>query len=225
MKIIKYKELFESNSEFQKMISINNDEYDKYYNKHTRYRNSKDREGIVAWEATNSQLKNFELTRPYISDAKSILDYGCGIGDYSKFIPSDIKYFGVDINPKFINLAKESYPDKKFKLISSLSDVTGKYDVVVAIGVFTWYISKQDFIDTIAHLYKIANKRVVITCLWNNWVGSDGYDLDGRYSNLIGFWKEKYRAYSKQIIEDALPDYKIEYSFIGHDTAAIIISK
>lgn len=46
-----------------------------------------------------------------IPKGSTVLDIGCGYGRMSTLFD---KYTGVDISPDFIQLAKETYPDKKF---------------------------------------------------------------------------------------------------------------
>ena len=64
------------------------------------------------------QVNGFE----WLSDCKSILDYGCGTGtsidlflQYHKL--SDYSFYGVDIADQAINVARSKYPDINFFLV------------------------------------------------------------------------------------------------------------
>jgi ubiquinone/menaquinone biosynthesis C-methylase UbiE len=183
-----------------KNISVYNDFLNKY--------KESDRSSIVAWEATDSQLKNFKLVSKYINNGDSILDYGCGIGDFISHLNTEniqiSNYLGVDINKKYISIAKKSYKDYKFKLINNINDVNGNFDIVCAIGVFTWYIDKDDFIETINKLYDICNKEVLITCIHHN-----HYEYESEY-----YWESEYRKYNDQLFYDLFPNlnFKFDYS-------------
>lgn len=148
-------------------IKRNNSEYNIFLNR-------KERKDKVAWGG-DSQSVNFNLVGSYIKSGVSLLDYGCGIGDFKGYLDSKkIKisnYMGVDINPNFIDLACKSYPNEEFELIKSIDDVKGQWDIICAIGVFTWYISKQEFISTIRHLYKLCNNYLLITVLYGTMEG------------------------------------------------------
>lgn len=177
-------------------ININNLTYDDYFKQ-------KGRSDKVAWSEPGSQLKNFKMVAKYISEGDSVLDFGCGIGDFYRYLEEKNKkpsnYLGVDINKNFIEDAKKTYKDQNFKLIENLSDIKGKFDKVCAIGVFTWFITKKDFISTINKLYDVSNKEVLITLLY------DEYRVD------YYFWEKKYREYNEEIFLELFPDYNFKF--------------
>jgi len=162
---------------YQKTIEVNNSKYNNYI----KY---KDRAQKVAWEQEDSQIINFELASEFINTGDSVLDYGCGIGDFLKYLKDNeieiSRYMGVDINPEYIKDANKSYPkvpNVNFKLITDPTQIGGNWDITVAIGVFTWFITRESFKETILHLLKITNKRVILTLL--NDVEDDCEDCDG----------------------------------------------
>lgn len=189
-------------------ININNLTYDDYFKQ-------KGRSDKVAWSEPGSQLKNFKMVAKYISEGDSVLDFGCGIGDFYRYLeeknkkPS--KYLGVDINKNFIEDAKKTYKDQNFKLIENLSDIKGKFDKVCAIGVFTWFITKKDFISTINKLYDVSNKEVLITLLY------DEYRVD------YYFWEKKYREYDEKIFLELFPDYNFKFEIYKNTILVRII--
>lgn len=216
MKIIKQYEEFT-----YKTISINNTEYNTFFD---RYKD-KDRSSVVAWLLPGSQEKNFKMVRKHINNGDSLLDYGCGIGDFIKNLEDNniviSDYMGVDINQNFINIAKETYPENNFKLITSVNDIQGKWDTVCAIGVFTWFITKEEFIQTIEKLYDSCNKQVLITVLNGDtpydYKDYDDYDEDD-------FWNEEYRYYSKKLFKTLFPNFKFKFEY-KDNTMLICITK
>jgi len=52
--------------------------------------------------------------KKYIKNGDKILDLGCGSGRLSQIFNQKIEYIGTDVSRKFIRIAKEKYPDKKF---------------------------------------------------------------------------------------------------------------
>ncbi len=183
-----------------KTLDINNTTYNNYFKV-----NKRDRPGMVAWRAKDSQVKNFELISNHIKDGDSLLDYGCGIGDILKYLEDKKKisdYLGVDINENFISQAKKDYPDNNFQLIKDSSEINGKYDVVCASGVFTWFITKEDFTRTINNLYEIANREVLLTFLFK-----ENVDWDSN-----SYWDSKYRRYNEEMFGE-LFDYEIKFDY------------
>jgi len=198
MNIIKLYEEFKKST-----LKVNNSEYNQYYNNHK----NDDRNEIVAWSSPGSQERNFSLVEQNINSGESLLDYGCGIGDFLNYLDEHDKqlsnYIGLDINDKFIKMAKKSYPYNNFKKINKVEDVIGKWDNVCSIGVFTWFIEKEDFVNIIHKLYDVCNKQVLITCLYNPNVN---YKDDN-------YWTKQYRYYNEELFENLFPNYNFEYEF------------
>lgn len=198
-----------------KTIDINNSTYNKYLN------SGKKRSNKVAWGDDKSRLKNYNLVSDFIKNGDSLLDYGCGIGDFTRHLKNKkieiSDYLGVDINENYIDLAKKTYKNKKFQIIKDVDQIQGKWDVVCAIGVFTWYITKEEFIKTINKLYELSNKYVLITTL-KQYLESDSKNL----------WEKTYRYYSEEIFTDLFPNMNIEFKTIsnsGEPTLLIKINK
>ena len=184
--------------------------YTSLYDYHASKSN---REHMVGWVADDSQIRNFTHVLPHIEEGDSILDFGCGLGDLVPFLWSnidDFSYMGVDINEKFVDEAARSYPDFDFRLIDSPDDVEGEFDVVVAIGVFTWYITRPEFRRTIMSLHSLCRKRVVITCLHTSMA---------KHS-----WTRTYRGYDEDVFRRALPELAGQMSFevVGPDLVVTI---
>ena len=69
-------------------------------------------------------------------DNASVLDLGCGTGEFSVFF-QDYNYTGIDIEPKYINYAKNNY-DGHFELMdaSCMLFENNSLDLIVVFGVF-----------------------------------------------------------------------------------------
>lgn len=70
---------------------------------------------------------------------KSVLDVGCGFGEFGKFLVKRYKgvdYMGVDIVPEFIEEARKQLPSCQFEVKDLFNDeIREKFDVVIASGV------------------------------------------------------------------------------------------
>ena len=191
-----------------KTIKINNDEYNLYSD---FYGNSPK---SLMWMTKGSQNANFKLISKHIKNEDTLLDYGCGNGDLITYLKKHnikvSKYFGVDINENFIDMSKNNHPDYNFELIDSINDVKGKYDIVCAIGVFTWFIPKKEFIEIINKLYSISDKQLLLTLL----KGETPYSNENYTSkNEDKYWNKEYRFYDENLFNELFPNLNISYEY------------
>jgi cyclopropane fatty-acyl-phospholipid synthase-like methyltransferase len=197
--------LFEDFTEYT--LKMNNDTYNQYSK--NRKRSEK-----VAWMNPGSQAENFRLVSNHIKSGESVLDYGCGVGDFLSHLKRRKiqigDYLGVDINPTFIELAKKKYVDNEFNLITKIDQITGTYDKVCAIGVFTWYIGKKDFIHAINKLYEMCNKEVLLTLLYGPWRFDD-------------YWTSKYRYYKEDLFLELFPKLEKNFEFSVSDDRTLLV--
>jgi SAM-dependent methyltransferase len=98
----------------------------------------------VFWNSTESQLSRFEVLSQ-IGDLNqhSLLDAGCGFADYYFYLEQQgIKltgYTGIDINPKFIEIARSRLAGKNIELIAQsvlAFNTEDSWDYVVGSGLF-----------------------------------------------------------------------------------------
>ncbi|MBT3362553.1 MAG: class I SAM-dependent methyltransferase [Chloroflexi bacterium] len=96
----------------------------------------------LGWGNTESQKVRFSIMSG-IGDLnnKSILDIGCGFGDFFGFLGHNgikpKKYLGIDLNPEMVNRSRRNYPDATFEVADILEDdVDWSFDFVIASGIF-----------------------------------------------------------------------------------------
>ncbi|MBI2610933.1 class I SAM-dependent methyltransferase [Candidatus Kaiserbacteria bacterium] len=90
-----------------------------------------------------SRAARDRLFRTYVSfpEGCKLLDIGCGSGELLEYLPSHVRYTGVDVNPLYIELARKKYGNQgRFELIDvndieSLDLPKNNFDVVVLYGV------------------------------------------------------------------------------------------
>lgn len=110
---------------------------------------------IVAWNSKESQELRFFINSS-IADLtqSSILDLGCGVGDFYGYLTQNVnfnEYHGIDIHPKMIKLAKKKHGDYYFS-VSDIFDWNGSYDFVFASGPFNLKLeNNEDYIQRAIH--------------------------------------------------------------------------
>jgi cyclopropane fatty-acyl-phospholipid synthase-like methyltransferase len=95
----------------------------------------------LGWSTKESQFQRFSLlTEIGIKDGDTVLDVGCGFGDYKNFLISKnrkVCYEGIDLNSDFIKICKQNHPDVIFRCCDIFT-VTQKYDWMIASGIFSF---------------------------------------------------------------------------------------
>ena len=133
-----------------------------------------DRPEALRW-TPQGQLKRYsmlaDIAKPEDLNNATVLDYGCGTGDFYKFLKRrgiNVKYSGVDINENFISLAKNKYPECDFRVMNADDDQFDKfYDYIFICGVFNLQVPGVD--DDLKHalvtLFSHCNKGLALSAL------------------------------------------------------------
>jgi SAM-dependent methyltransferase len=130
-----------------------------------------DRPEALRWTA-RGQLLRFEamLDIGDISGSK-VLDFGCGKGDFSRFLRErgiDVEYTGCDINENLISLARRKYPDEEFLVIDIMrEELAGEYDYIFLSGVFNLQVQGVDetIRESLRRLFRRCRKGLAFNAL------------------------------------------------------------
>jgi SAM-dependent methyltransferase len=144
-----------------------------FYNFHLR--KFGDRPEALRW-TPEGQLRRYhtlaEIAPPELLRNATVLDYGCGTGDFYRFLKRrgiDVKYTGVDMNPNFVELAKQKYPDCEFKVmvLGEDAEIERYYDYIFICGVFNYLIPgvKEDLLYAMETLFRRCNKGLALSAL------------------------------------------------------------
>lgn len=95
-----------------------------------------------------------------IKPGASVLDLGCGIGQFYENLKSSgipFSYTGIDIVPEYIEHCKKNFPDAKFLLRNIFTDgIPGTYDVVIASQVFNAKFPNSDNFEIMKSFISLA---------------------------------------------------------------------
>lgn len=143
-----------------------------------RYENRLEKHGVsmktLGWRDKDQQELRFAIISE-IDDlnGKSILDVGCGFGDYYDYLRGlglKIQYTGYDIVPKLLQSARQRHPGLRFEEKDILSDkFEDKFDYVVSSGIFNARISDNHrFIkNMLARMYELSNLGEAVNMMTN----------------------------------------------------------
>jgi len=101
----------------------------------------------------------------------SILDVGCGFGDFFGYLKHKkiiASYYGVDINPNLIQIGKQVYPNIKLEVRDiEQNQFRKKFDWIIASGI-TSHAATYSYIDKIlSEMFRICKKGVAINFVSN----------------------------------------------------------
>ena len=132
------------------------------------------------WGSRESQNLRFAvLAQVGRLDGASILDVGCGQGDFFFFLKTveiHVDYTGIDITPKMVDMARQRFPEARF-LQGSLpllnSELAVKYDFIFASGIF--YYRQHEPVEflrsTIVSLFGLCRRAVAFNSL-SSWAAN-----------------------------------------------------
>jgi ubiquinone/menaquinone biosynthesis C-methylase UbiE len=168
-------------------------------------------------------IKEF-LRKQVPQTAKTILDQGCGTGEYSLLFGD--KYVGIDINEKNIEFAKKRYPGEF--ILGTAVEMTkvksNSFDVVFAVGLHHHLPEKQakQAIEESLRVAKNGGKIIIVDAMWPK-----------NSLNIIGWFLRKMdRGGNVRTIEETLkllPKYlKYEQGVLSRfpfDLITVVIKK
>ena len=130
---------------------------------------------VVGYENRETQWNAYRSIFNYIGQEDSVLDYGCGRGDFERFCQTEyqlkLDYLGIDMNQQLIDAGKKVYNNEVnlqcidwFKLDKNI-----KKDWCINIGSNnlrydgdTIKTDQQYLLDTIDNMIQHANKGAVV---------------------------------------------------------------
>ncbi len=96
----------------------------------------------LGWNKGKQFLRFHSLTHRFDLGNSSILDFGCGFGDFNAYLRkidmNDYEYLGIDITKDFIEEANKRYADSHITFISGdflALEMSRQYDYVISSGV------------------------------------------------------------------------------------------
>ncbi len=118
---------------------------------------------VLLYRDRNTQLAQYKEVLAVMPepDGLSLLDVGCGWGDFSSLLPETTRYLGIDVRPECIEVARGVYRDRNFRCTSRIT----KADIIVAIA--TIANSENDGFTPakilIERMWRQAGRAVVLT--------------------------------------------------------------
>lgn len=152
----------------------------------------------VGWRDKEQQELRFKILQEIGDlDGRSILDIGCGFGDFYDFLVKKglkIDYTGYDISPRIINRAKKRHPHVNFEVKDiSIEHVNVKFDYVFESGIFNHQIADNIKYakKTIVKMFELCNIGIGFNMVTNY--------VDFEEDHLFYYSPEQFFKFAKKI--------------------------
>lgn len=141
-----------------------------FYNFH--YKKFGDRPEALRWTPEGQIRRYYALLdiAPDLNNRK-ILDYGCGMADFYRFLKRrgiDVDYTGMDINENFISVARQRYPECRFMVRDIDEEPLDEFfDYIFICGVFNLNVPgvEEDMRNALIELFKFCNEGLALNAL------------------------------------------------------------
>ena len=146
----------------------------------------------LLWSSSDQQVKRFKVIDALcLLSNKKILDVGCGLGDFYKYLidngTANVNYHGVDIIPAFVDECRNKYVDATFSVDDILQeDFNEKYDIIVSSGVFS-FASKEFVEKMVLKMLSLVKEAICFNILLGR---SDEGFIDTTREELLEFFEE-----------------------------------
>lgn len=131
-------------------------------------------------EYISEEIKNLLLQ--YIMPGERVLDWGCGNGRFNEIF-QNTDYYGVDVSEKMIKIAKNKYPNAKFKVVDPLKlpFPNNFFDKIFSLAVFHHIPSEKFRLQFLEEGKRVLKPNgIFIITVWN---------LNPLRMIFIGEWK------------------------------------
>lgn len=108
------------------------------------------------WASKEDQEERFSVASAFFIPNSSVLDVGCGQGDFYLFCKErgiPLRYRGIDMSSAMINQAMNNNPEAEFMCSDFMKVTLSKYDYVLTLGTFN--------LKTDQDMYEYLEQRLV----------------------------------------------------------------
>ncbi len=128
----------------------------------------------VVWNSRHSQESRFAVLAT-VGDltGATLLDVGCGLGDFSTFLRSRnvqfASYTGIDLNAEMVSAARTKYPSETFEVRDPADEpfAAESFDYVFESGIFNFAVPEWESIarQTMRAMFQACRKGIAMNFL------------------------------------------------------------
>lgn len=135
------------------------------------------------------RLRFEQFLRAHDVRGKSILDIGCGVGDFFARLQAnqiDADYFGIDLSPEMIARARERFSQARFTA-GDVASVSRRYDYTVAFAIHNIKVEHaRDILErSLRQQFDICDVAAHISLLTDRYQGFDPHIQAWRAEEIL----------------------------------------
>lgn len=122
----------------------------------------------LAYGSPESQQRRFKILYE-VGDMEgcSVLDVGCGFGDFHDYLSKRLRgfsYHGIDISEKIIAVAREKYPGASFEVGDMLRIEGRTYDYVIGSGFNCFNTGRNDEVirEALTRMFNVCARGIAV---------------------------------------------------------------
>lgn len=149
-----------------------NEEIKKHYKK--LYEINGEAPASLQWSNRETQIKRFEILSQVSDNLRSVIDLGCGLGDFYSYLKNKFKieaYLGLDFVEEFIQVAQKRFADDinaQFQLFDiTKQNLPTNYDYILLSGVFNNKTddNENQMYNSITKMFESCKKGVAFNAM------------------------------------------------------------
>jgi ubiquinone/menaquinone biosynthesis C-methylase UbiE len=175
---------------------------------------------IYKWKKKNYKRES-DILDTIISksnvEGNSLLDVACGTSEHHRFLKHKYVIDGIDINDKFLEIAKNKNPDCQYYKKDMIDFNLGKqYDIITCLFSSIGYVKNyENLLNTIKCFYKhIKDKGILII---EPWFTPENFHPDTLHMNIVNEENLKLCRIGKSVKNDNLSIMEMHY-LVGKET-------
>ncbi len=118
-------------------------------------------EPLIGFEEAYEALYQIYLDLLCDYDIKSILDVGCGNGNFLLHLQKIYEAEGIDLSPRMVQIATQKGVNAYNKQISSVKE---NFDAIVAVGDVLNYLRRDELKDFLVEVTRVLSKGGIFIC-------------------------------------------------------------
>lgn len=119
------------------------------------------------WYYKHQGKSEYDLTAKLLVDGTSLVDVGCGIGEFSKYLPASVDFLGVELSSKSVGIAKTLGRNvQQLDIINAPEHLKNSFDVVTCFQVLEHVTDIHPFFSALVSLCK--PEGLVVIAVPNN---------------------------------------------------------